>query len=342
MRPKTANRDLPPRMIRVRRVLRNGNVWEAFYYNGRDAENRRIKIPLGQDLALAKLKWAELERTEEAREIVAVTMGDALDRFLRDVVPTKAPKTQRDYKEAAEMLRKVFGSAPFAQIKPMHIRGYLDRRPAKVRANREIALFSNVWNRAREWGYTDAPNPTRGVSKHKEAPRDFYVTDAVFKAVYEHADSLIRAAMDIGYLTGQRPADVLAMRWSHVREGAIEVKQAKTGKKLRILIAGQLADVLARLRAQPVTGMHLVANEAGQRLTKWTVRQRWEKARTAAAEAYPDLADDIRQFSFRDLRPKAASDATDLAHASKLLGHTEQAITKTVYRRVGETVKPTK
>jgi hypothetical protein len=32
----------------------------------------------------------------------------------------------------------------------------------------------------------------------------------------------------------------------------------------------------------------------------------------------------------------------DLEHASKLLGHTEQEITEKVYRRVGETVKPTK
>ena len=36
------------------------------------------------------------------------------------------------------------------------------------------------------------------------------------------------------------------------------------------------------------------------------------------------------------------ADETDLAHASKLLGHTDKQITKTVYQRVGETVMPTK
>ena len=40
-------------------------------------------------------------------------------------------------------------------------------------------------------------------------------------------------------------------------------------------------------------------------------------------------------------RRKAASEM-DLEHASKLLGHTEHEITEKVYRRVGETVKPTK
>lgn len=50
----------------------------------------------------------------------------------------------------------------------------------------------------------------------------------------------------------------------------------------------------------------------------------------------------VRQFQFRDIRPKAASEIGDVMAASKLLGHTEQEITKKVYIRVGETVKPTR
>jgi hypothetical protein len=42
MRPKSANRDLPPRMLRRIRVLKNGTVWEAFYYNGRNELGKRI------------------------------------------------------------------------------------------------------------------------------------------------------------------------------------------------------------------------------------------------------------------------------------------------------------
>ncbi len=69
-------------------------------------------------------------------------------------------------------------------------------------------------------------------------------------------------------------------------------------------------------------------------------------ARATAAEiaeegGQSELAASIRAFQFRDIRPKAASE-TDLAHASKLLGHTDKQITETVYRRVGEVVMPTK
>ena len=61
MRPKSTNKDLPTRLIRVRKVLKSGQVWEAFYYNGRDADGRRVKIPLGHDLNEAKRQWAKLE-----------------------------------------------------------------------------------------------------------------------------------------------------------------------------------------------------------------------------------------------------------------------------------------
>lgn len=89
-----------------------------------------------------------------------------------------------------------------------------------------------------------------------------------------------------------------------------------------------------------------MSTPGGAPLNKWTLRTRFDDARadavTAANEANKaDLADRIKAFQFRDIRPKAASE-TDLAHASKLLGHTDKQITRTVYQRVGETVLPTK
>ena len=93
-----------------------------------------------------------------------------------------------------------------------------------------------------------------------------------------------------------------------------------------------------------------MATPEGVPLNRWTLRVRFDAARKAAAEAAekeatPEslaLAARIRKFQFRDIRPRAASDIGDLSAASKLLGHTEQQITRKVYRRVGETVKPTK
>lgn len=355
MRPKSSNRDLPPRMIRIRKVLKSGKVWESFYYNGRDADGRRVQIPLGPDLNEAKRRWAQLECKEMPIETGLLRF--IFERYEKEIVPTKAPKTQKDNLGCLKALRKVFDSAPIDAITPQFIAQYRDQRGkvAPVRANREITLFSHVWNMAREWGFTAKENPVKGVRKLKEKPRDFYADDAVWSAVYSKACPELQDAMDLAYLTGQRPADVLKMRLADIKDGALELQQNKTKKKLRILLddpeggrtkLGLLLDrIKARRKVASLTQV-IVATPAGVALNQWTLRTRFDDARADAAKAATeagdaDLAAKIKAFQFRDIRPKAASE-TDLAHASKLLGHTDKQITRTVYQRVGETVLPTK
>lgn len=50
----------------------------------------------------------------------------------------------------------------------------------------------------------------------------------------------------------------------------------------------------------------------------------------------------IFQRTDRQIYAKAASEIDSISDASKLLGHSKEQITKTVYRRVGEVVNPTK
>ncbi|GGL61802.1 hypothetical protein GCM10009091_49410 [Pseudomonas brenneri] len=56
MRQKsTANRDLPPRMIRRIRKGKSGKTWTSYYYDGRTVDGKRKEIPLGTDLDQAKV-----------------------------------------------------------------------------------------------------------------------------------------------------------------------------------------------------------------------------------------------------------------------------------------------
>lgn len=340
------------------KVLKSSATWVGYYYNGRDEQGRRVEIPLGSDFHEALRRWAELE--SKPAPVLAALMEVIFRRYELEVVPQKAPRTQRDNLLCLKQLTAVFGKTHIDAITPAHIAKYRDLRgkAAPVRANREIALFSHVFNVAREWGYTSKENPTRGVRKNKESPRDFYADPQVWDAVYEQACQELQDAMDLSYLTGQRPGDVLAMSVTDVRNGALEVKQGKTKKKLRILLdnpdgtrtgLGKLIDEI-RGRSRKVKCLLLIATPSGAPLNRWTLRIRFDSARKAAAEAAEargtpemlDLAQRIRQFQFRDIRPKAASEIGDLGLASKLLGHTEQELTKKVYVRIGETVKPTK
>jgi integrase len=108
-----------------------------------------------------------------------------------------------------------------------------------------------------------------------------------------------------------------------------------------------LDGLLERRALNGIKGPHLITNASGLRMSYPMLRNRWDEARTNAARKAieagdHDLADRIRQFQFRDIHPKAASEISDLNHASRLLGHSKEQITKTVYRRVGEIVEPTK
>jgi integrase len=339
-------------MLERRRKLKSGKIWVGYYYNGRGPNGERQEISLGTDLAAAKRKWAELEGAKPPED--ATLMRHAFDQYTKQILSQKAVSTQKEYLDCINHLRPVFDDAPINAIRPSDIARYRDARSAKVRANREIAVFSLIFNLAREWGYTTNENPCKGVRKNKEDPRDYYAEKDVWEAVREAAVQELRDAMDLGYLTGQRPGDVLKMRNEHVRDGELFVQQKKRGKKLRIQLRHgrkltQLGRLLEEFESRPVQcrSGHLLCTPAGVALSPKMLRIRFDTARAiAATEAevagLDDLAARIRAFQFRDIRPKAASEIDNLDDASNLLGHTNKAITKRVYRRAGERVKPTK
>lgn len=339
-------------MLARRRTLASGKVWVGYYYNGRSATGERQEISLGTDLQAAKRKWADLEGTPAPAD--ATLVGYAIDQYVKQVLPTLGVRTQEEYMKCIKQLRSAFENAPIGAIRPSDIARYRDARTAKVRANREIAVLSSIYNLAREWGYTTNENPCTGVRKNKEVPRDYYAEADVWNAVYDAGVIELRDAMDLNYLTGQRPADVIKMGKEHVRGDELMVTQGKRGQKLRIQLRnsagltdlGLFIEQLKRRPVQCISG-HLVCTPTGTHVTAKMLRDRFEKARaTAAADAEaagaPGLAQRIKAFQFRDIRPKAASEIESLDDASKLLGHTNTNITKRVYRRVGERVKPTR
>lgn len=365
-RRKTTGRHLPPRMLARTRTLKDGSVWVGYYYNGKGPDGKRVETALGTDLTEAKRKWAELDC--KPIPVEAGTMEVVFSRYAREIIPTKAARTQIDNADQLARLRSVFASAPIDAITPQHIARYRDARMTKARtlkngtvqpakratvaANRELALFSHIWNKAREWGYTAKTNPCAGVSKNKETPRDFYADDEVWQAVRAVAAQELRDAMDLAYLTGQRPADVLKITRASVTDAALMVKQGKTGKMLSIQLEedgerNALGRLLDAIKARKVSGLHLLMTAGGLKLNKHTLRVRFENARAAAAEVAraagnTPLAERIELFQFRDARPKAASEIGSITAASELLGHSKEAITKKVYVRVGQKVKPTR
>lgn len=349
----------------------------TYYYldTGKRPGEPRKEIPLGTDYVVAVRKWAELTMSE-AHAGALITFRTAAERYQREVLPTKARATQESNLRELANLYKFFDSPPVTldEIEPVHIRQYLDwrvqatiaakrdanakrRKDGKpelsvakdeghVRANREKALFSHIWNFARSKGLTNKANPCAGIRGHTESGRDVYVEDEVYNAVHDAAEQPLRDAMDLAYLTGQRPADVLKLTRADIKDGAIWIRQNKTGAKLRIAVEGELARVLERIGARKVMGLNLVNMADGTPMSRFALRGALDRARAAATRTHPALAEKIKQFQFRDLRAKAATDkeeAHGISAAQDQLGHSTAAMTKHYVRhRKGKLVKPTK
>lgn len=349
MKGKTTR--LPPHM----RAMRKSSGKTYYYFDrGIQSDGSRPFVPLGSDYLEALRKYADLSIKAVKP---AATFGEAVRRFQVEALAERKPSTQKDILWSLPHLLEFFDSppAPFAGIKPVHVRAYLDRRAktAPVRANREIAWFSVIWNWARERGITDVPNPTAGVRRNKETGRTHYVTDEELDAIKAEACQPLKDAIDLAYLTGQRPADVLKLNETDIRDGALELRQNKTGMPLRIALTGELGQLVSRLienkRSHSVRSLALLVTEKGVAMSKPMLRRRFDIAREAAA-ANPknkESAIRIRAMQFRDLRAKAATDkadsAGDIRQAQQQLGHASVTMTEHyVRKRRGAKVSPTK
>lgn len=331
------------------RVQKSG---KTYYYFDAGGKPRR-EIPLGPDYVLAVKKWTELQNLEQDAEVA--DFMQLAKRYEDEVIPTKAKRTQATNKYDLKHLRAFFGEpepAPLSLIKPHHIHKLLERHKAHpTTANRLKRLFSHMFNMARRWGYTDKENPVKGVEGFELDGRDYDVSDAVFKAVWMAGSWPLRDAMDLAYLTGQRPGDTLSMTVRDIVDGKIAVKQGKTKKKLRILVEGELKLLLERIEQRKagfkIYSTSLIVNERGMPMTQGVLATHFETAREAAAKTQndPQAAATIRAMWFYDLRAKAADDTADKSDeqaAADLLGHDSVSTTKKHYLRRGKVVKPTK
>lgn len=326
-----------------KRVQRSGKV---YYYLDTGAKPRK-EIPLGDDYIVALRKYAEIH---EVATVDAPKFGDVMTKYEVEVLPTLAVSTQSTHKADMKHLRAKFNDAPLDQLKPMHIREFLDvHRDKPTTANRCKRLFSVLWNKARGWGYTDAENPCAGIEGHSLKKRDVYVTDEVFDAVRACASEPLREALEFSYLTGQRPGDALKARMDDIEDGTLAVAQGKTGKRLRIAVVGQLADLIARIQVRKAghktVHAQILMVRDGQPMTKQILRAHFAKAKEVAAEKYPALAQAIKEFWFYDLRAKAADDTSaerGEQAASDLLGHDSVKTTRKHYLRRGKIVGPVK
>lgn len=266
------------------------------------------------------------------------TMAEYLARYQEEVIPTKAPRTQKDNLSELKNIKSVFAKTIPSSIKPKHIYAYMDARgtSSKVRANREKSLLSNIFSYMIRWGVLET-NPCKEVKAFPEKPRDRYVEDWEYKEVLGLASHVMQAAMEIAVITGMRQGDILKLKYSDLTEIGVPITQSKTGKKQIFQWTTSLRNAikLSRLQIRHAASVaHIIANERGQGYTSNGFKSNWQRLMNKSL-----IETKLKKrFTFHDLRAKAGSDAED--NAQKLLGHASAATTKKVYERKPTKVKP--
>lgn len=313
-RTRTTRKDLPRRMY-----------FHHGAYSFRAPDGKRTH--LGRDLAAAMRAYADMVQPAIGRQ----NLGAVMDAYQREKVPTKKPRTQADYTEAIARLRPVFGAMWPEDLAPKHVYQYLRERTAKTRANREIAVLSNVMQQAVEMGLVDA-NPCRQVRRNAESPRQRDVQNAEVAAFMACTPAWLDAYITIKSLTGLRQGDMLRLTLFAARDDGLYVETGKRGKRLLFSWSDSLTAAwfeAKALRRRPSETRLFPISASG-------FKAAWSRAMHAWQPADVDA-----RFAENDLRAKVAGQALDKGmDAASMLGHSSDAVTRRHYIRGTRKVLP--
>lgn len=336
-RRRTRDKHLPPRVYR-----KHGAYFFARADNGK-------WIRLGATLQEALAAYARLVESP----CRVATVGDLLDRYLKEVATAKAPRTYKDNVAEAGPLRAFFGSMFLDEVRSADVYRYLQIRGAKapVRARREKALLSHCYTKAIEWGLTDR-NPCAGMRLKQPKPRDRCPSWEEVKAFADHAGPFLRTYIALKVALGLRQADMLALRLDQLKEDGIHAKTRKDGKKIVYEWTPELEAVVKACKAlrrpafdRPtkggkalVRGLTLFCTRDGQPYTGNGFRSIWQRAMRSALRAGV-LAE---RFTEHDLRALAGTEAERQGiNPQDLLAHASAATTRRYLRdKAPRRVKP--
>jgi integrase len=191
-----------------------------------------------------------VERVTGAQETVA----DAITVFRRDDVPGRkwAPKTAEVYESVIQRIEKGLGDRTVATLTVKDCATFIRGVTESPRARQQFRLVLG-WILAcaveEGWADTNVALATRKFTHERQRER---LTLETYKAIHAKAPAWVQNAMDLSLLTLLRREDVVSLRFSDERGGALCVVPSKTegstGVRLKITVNDELAALIARCR----------------------------------------------------------------------------------------------
>jgi integrase len=288
-------------------------------------DNKRIN--LGHDLNEAKKRLLKTAGEQPAQ----VTVGDRLDDLLKyrqkQMKAGKLAASTLDTNVAEIVhLKKAFGKMHPQDVTRPNIWSYLHEYrglEAPVRANREIALLSTMFNRAVGAGLI-ASNPCAGVKRNEEEPRDRLIAEVELRSFFRFAWRLsdagkrIALAVGIAYLTGKAQGQILKLTKDQLLAEGIYFPKRKRGAATQVGWTKLLAKMIKAAIAMPSTAdpRFVIHTQSGTGYTSSGFKSMWQRLMTEWEEKGNE------RFTFHDIRAKTVTDVIDQGRkASDLTGH---------------------
>jgi integrase len=158
-----------------------------------------------------------------------------------------APTSRRLYRQIIERIRQEHGDKRIALLERRHIVGMLDARAITPAAARSFLVCLRLLVRYAISVGTREDDPTLGVRAPKRKSQGFENWTEVDITAFEATHPIgtkPRLALALLLYTAQRRADVIRMGRQHIRNGAIHMRQQKTGTALEIPVCAELAAIL--------------------------------------------------------------------------------------------------
>lgn len=245
-------------------ITRRGARWQAkVRRQGQAAQSRTFATK-----ALAE-RWAR--ETEVAIEAGRTTLGELLQRYRREITPTKKSSRPEELKLAAliahPLARLAVGAVRSSDVAALRDE-LRDRGLAPNTVRLYLAPLSHAYNVARrEWGFEGLANPVDAVTKPSVAG-----TARTRRAEGGELAKILKAARELGpwapavielaVETAMRRGELAAMRWEHVDRAArvVHLPQTKNGEARDVPLSPRALAILKGLqqgeKTGPVFGLH--------------------------------------------------------------------------------------
>ena len=267
-------------------------------------------------------------KTTEAKKH---TLGELIDRYLRDELPKKSAIMKKQTVQF-QWWKDQIGDYSLANTTPALIAEYRDRlfheptstgtKRSPSTVNRYLAALSHAFNVAvKEWGWLD-DSPMRKINRLKEPKGRVRFLDeqertSLLTACKETKHPYLYKVVLLALSTGARKMEILNLHWKDVdlNKGIAILHETKNGERRALPLSGP---ALAELRAlSKVRRLDTGLVFPGRNPKKpFEIRKPWVEALHIA---------DIQDFRFHDLRHSAASylamSGATLAEIAEVLGH---------------------